>query len=143
MAYPAASHGPRVALLLALMAGSLTACLAKPATPSAVPGIPVYPGARLVAPATPAPGLDPTEGYVVSGASQADVRTWYRQAMGGRGWHPTSPDDGGEVTTYADDRGCWGLVSIRQDGPDVLVQISQQRPGSTCYVIPTLAPGDE
>ena len=136
-------HDCRRAAGVVVLALVAIGCRAPTPAPSAVPDVPVYPGAKLVAPAVDAPDLDPTEGYVVAGANQAQVQAWYRRAMAGRGWRTTSADDGGEVTTYATERGCWGLVSARQDGADVLLQISQQRPGTPCYNVPTIDPGDE
>jgi hypothetical protein len=143
MTTPRPAVRARTSLGLALAALAVLSCRTAPVTSLAVPDVPVYPGARLAASASDAPDLDPTESYVVPRARADDVRAWYRQAMARRGWQATSPDDGGEVTTYATDKGCWGLVSIRQDGADVVLQISQQRPGTSCFRVPTMDPGGE
>ncbi len=139
---------PRRQSLLGLLTGSglllaavVAGCRPGPGTSENVPDIPVYAGADLVAAAVEE-GRDPTETYLVTGASAQVVHGWYVREMRQRGWTPTTAE-ADEVILYVDPDGCYGLVSVVQDGDDVQLQISQQEAGTPCIRPIRGNPGDD
>lgn len=106
-----------------------------------VPDVPVYPDAELVSRIDQA-DRDPTDTYNVLAASEAGVLDWYRDRMAAAGWAAISnPAD--NVILYNDVDGCYAFVTATQDGEDVFLQISQQRPGSQCIKTLPVDPGDQ
>jgi len=125
----------------ATLVAVLAACQRQPAVSVNVPGIPIYPGAQLEQVLNDE-DRDPTEFYVVARTAASTVHDWYVREMRARQWLPTT-DEVQEVILYTDPQGCWAAVSVVQDGADVNLQVSQQRPGTPCTVVPTLDPGDD
>lgn len=123
-------------------------------TSTNVPGIPVYPGAKLTDswPAssvqTPSISLsedtsrDPTDFYFIRGADQDRVVEWYAERMPPLGWHAVG-DPMQDVVLYNDDRGCYGFVSATDAEDGVDLQISRQDPATPCQIVPTMDPGTE
>ncbi len=132
---------PSAALAAGLALSLLAACSRSPAGSANVPDIPVYPGARLTE-QTNLPDQDPIDTYTVPDVAEAEVLAWYREQMANHGWHAkTDPSD--NVVLYVDEEGCWGFVMATQttNGRDVLLQLSQQRPGTTCVAFTPAPPG--
>ncbi len=114
------------ALAAVSVAWTLAACGRGPAGSANVPGIPVYPGARLTQQSS-VPDQDPIDTYLVPDVTEDTVLDWYREQMPKHGWRAN-------VVLYVDRQGCYGFVMATQNpnGQDVLLQLSQQRPGTAC-----------
>lgn len=99
-----------------------------------VPDVPVHPGAVLIE-RIDSEDLDPRDVYEIEDVSAEDVLRWYAPRMDDRGWIPVT-DASDDVVLYNDSEGCYAFVSATQQDGKVLLQISQQRPGSPCISTP-------
>ena len=121
---------------------AVLACSGRDASVSPnVPDVPVFPGAELVS-RIDRVDRDPTDTYEVLAESEAAVLDWYRQHMAAAGWSAISSETD-NVILYNDPNGCYAFVTATQDGDDVFLQISQQRPGSQCIKTMPVDPGDK
>jgi hypothetical protein len=139
---PNESHRLQSGAALVLLA-TLTACGRQPRYSPNVPDVPVYPGAELVE-HLDQPNRDPLDTYTVPSIPNSIVLDWYRQQMPKDGWTATS-DESDTVVLYRNKAGCYAFIMAVQDqnGRDVMLQVSQQRPGSVCLPYTPAPPGKD
>jgi hypothetical protein len=112
------------------LAAAATSCRDEALRSENVPDIPVYPGSILVDQFAEE-NRDPTDMYNVPDVSPDEVLDWYRDRMADVGWIAVT-DETDDVILYNDADGCYAFVSATLDADGVLLQISQQRKGTTC-----------
>lgn len=126
------------ALFLALVG---TACRDRASSSEHVPDIPVYPEAVLTE-RIDETDRDPIDIYEVPDVESDAVLDWYRERMSDWGWTAVT-DESDDVILYNDLEGCYAFVAATQQNGSVMLQLSQQRPGSPCMKGSPLPTGTE
>ncbi len=126
-------------VVLVLVAGA--GCRESASSSEHVPDIPIYPEAILTE-RIDEEELDPTDIYEVQEAKAEGVLEWYRDRMSDWGWTAVT-DESDDVILYNDTDGCYAFVAATQENGSVMLQLSQQRPGSPCMKGSPLPTGTE